>query len=436
MAMSTLGTFLHNLRRSALRQDGAGLTDGELLECFIYQRDEAAFEALLRLHGPMVLGVCRRIVQNEEDAEDAFQATFLVLVRRAASIRPRRMVGNWLYGVAQNTALKARAMNNRRRLKEKEVVVSPKPQASPADWQQVQALLDEELRGLPDKYRAAIVLCDLESMSIREASRQLGCPQGTIGTRLARGRRLLAARLTRRGLTLSGGLIAAALSENAASACVPSPLVFSTVKAAAKLAAGPAATGGLISAKVAALTEGVLKAMYLTKLKTVVGVVLAATLFAAAGGVFTYHILAAEHKEATKGDEPQLPGKAPDKAKTDKDKLQGIWVAVSGEAGGKKAPEEFVQKCKIVIAGDKITLAGLVRGEKEKGVEGTFKLDTAATPRAIDISLTNREDALGIYAVDRDTLKMCFVEATGNERPTEFAGKGQQILVVLKKAAK
>src|SRR5262249_7516005 len=160
MAMSAIGNFLQNLRRSMLRQDGARLTDGELLECFINQRDEVAFEALVRLHGPMVLGVCRRIVQNEDDAQDAFQATFLVLVRRAASIRPRGMVGNWLYGVAHNTALKARAMNERRRLKEKEAAVRLKPQAPPVDWQQLQALLDEELRGLPDKYRAAIVLCD------------------------------------------------------------------------------------------------------------------------------------------------------------------------------------------------------------------------------------------------------------------------------------
>jgi RNA polymerase sigma factor (sigma-70 family) len=144
MAMSALGNFLQSLRRSMLRQDGACLTDVELLECFIGQQDQAAFGALVRLHGPMVLGVCRRVVQNEEDAEDAFQATFLVLVRRAASIRPRGMVGNWLYGVAHNTALKAKAMNNRRRTKEREAAARPKPEASPGDWQQ-QALLDQEL---------------------------------------------------------------------------------------------------------------------------------------------------------------------------------------------------------------------------------------------------------------------------------------------------
>ena len=109
MATSALGTVLHNLRRSALVHEEAGLTDGELLECFITRRDEAAFEALLRRHGPMVLAVCRRILRNEADAEDAFQATFLVLVRKAASVRPRERVAAWLHGVAYRTALKARA---------------------------------------------------------------------------------------------------------------------------------------------------------------------------------------------------------------------------------------------------------------------------------------------------------------------------------------
>src|SRR5260221_2161193 len=162
MATTVLGTVLRNVRRSMVRHDDAGQTDGALLECFITQQDEAAFEALVRRHGPMVLGVCRRFLRNEADAEDAFQATFLVLVRRAGSVRPRGMVGNWLYGVAQNTARKAYAMNTRTRAKEREAGARPKPQTASEDWQQQHVLLDQELQALPDKYRAPIVLCDLE----------------------------------------------------------------------------------------------------------------------------------------------------------------------------------------------------------------------------------------------------------------------------------
>src|SRR5216683_5726004 len=119
MATHAMNRVIWHLRRAALRQDGAGLTDSELLEQYVTRRDEAAFEALVRRHGPMVLGVCRRVLRNQADAEDAFQATFLVLVRRAASIRSRSTLSNWLYGVAHNTALKAKAMNSKRRTKER-----------------------------------------------------------------------------------------------------------------------------------------------------------------------------------------------------------------------------------------------------------------------------------------------------------------------------
>jgi RNA polymerase sigma factor (sigma-70 family) len=274
MATTPLGTVLNNLRRSFLRQDGTGPTDGELLECFITRRDEAAFEALLHRHGPMVLGVCRRVLRNEADAEDAFQATFLVLVRKAASIQSREMVGNWLYGVAHTTALKARAMSTKRLAREREAAARPKREADGETWEQLQGLLDQELKVLPDRYRGAIVLCDLEGKSIQEAARQLGCPPGTVGTRLARGRKLLARRLSRHGLALSGGMIATATTQHATAVVVPPLLMNSTFEAATQVAAGQAASG-LVRAKVAILMEGVLKAMLLTRLEITTGVLLA-----------------------------------------------------------------------------------------------------------------------------------------------------------------
>jgi RNA polymerase sigma-70 factor (ECF subfamily) len=239
VATEQLSSVVQHLRRVAFLQDGGDLTDGQLLECFIARRDETAFEVLVKRHSPMVLGVCRRVLGNPHDAEDAFQATFLVLVRKATSIRPREMVGNWLYGVAYRAACEAKAAGARRRAREMQVNAIPEPEAPGADvWQEIRPILDEELSRLPDKYRVPIVLCDLEGKTHKEAARQLGWPQGTVSGRLARARVMLARRLARRGLALPAGALAVALAQNAASACVPAPLVASTLKAAAQFAAG------------------------------------------------------------------------------------------------------------------------------------------------------------------------------------------------------
>jgi RNA polymerase sigma factor (sigma-70 family) len=266
--------ILEHLRRAALRQDRAGATDAELLGRYARTRDEAAFEALVRRHGPMVLGVCRRVLANDADAEDAFQATFLVLVRKAGSVRPRRLVGNWLYGVAHSTALKARAMNGRRRRKEREAGSRPRRERPPEAWAELQRLLDEALARLPDKYRIPVVLCELEGRAIKEAARQLGWPQGTVASRLARARGLLAKQLARDGLALPGAALGAAFAQAAGPPGVPGSLVTGTVRAASHLAAGGGPGPGLTSANVAALTEGVLKSMLLTKLKSAIAVVL------------------------------------------------------------------------------------------------------------------------------------------------------------------
>ncbi len=268
MTTSQTSEVLQHLRRAVLLRDGAGLTDGQLLADYLGRRDEAALAALVRRHGPMVWGVCRRVLRNHHDAEDAFQATFLVLVRKAASVVPKEMVANWLYGVAHQTALKARATTARRRTRERQVTQMPEPAVTEPDlWHDLQPLLDQELSRLPDKYRVALVLCDLDGKTRKEAARQLGVPEGTVAARLARGRVLLAKRLARHGLAVSGGSLAALLAQNAASASAPSAVVSSTIKAASLFAAGQAAATGVISVKVAALTEGVLKAMFLTKLK-------------------------------------------------------------------------------------------------------------------------------------------------------------------------
>jgi RNA polymerase sigma factor (sigma-70 family) len=295
MPRAQLTAVFQRLCGSALLREHADLCDGELLEEFIRCHDELAFEALVRRHGPMVWGVCRRILQNETDAEDAFQATFLVLVRKAGGIRPRGMVGNWLYGVAQNTARKAKAMNQKRHVKEREASERVLPKASAEDvWERLQHLLDQELPALPDKYRTAIVLCDLEGKSIKEAANQLGWPQGTLATRLTRGRALLAKRLARHGLAVAGGGLAALLSRSAASASVPASLIRTTIRSASLFWAGQATTPGATSAQVAALTEGVLKMMLITKLKHAALVLLALCALGVAGTLVASRIPAAQ----------------------------------------------------------------------------------------------------------------------------------------------
>ncbi len=305
MAIGQAGRLIQQLRQAVLARDGGGMTDGQLLECYLTFSDtpahgdvagvrQAAFEALVRRHGPMVLSVCRRVLNNWHDAEDAFQATFLVLVRKATSIRPREMVGNWLYGVAYRTALEAKASAARRRVKETGSRTMPPPTAVTNDlWHDLRPLLDQELNRLPDKYRTPVVLCDLEGKPRKEAARQLGWPEGTLSGRLARARRMLAGRLARHKLMVSGGSLAVALAQHSASASVPAPLVTSTVQAATLGAAGQAVANGLVSAQVAALTQGVLKTMLISKLKTATAVLIVVAAVGSGFGGLAYQSHAA-----------------------------------------------------------------------------------------------------------------------------------------------
>ncbi len=259
MASSPLSEVIQGLHRLALLQDG-GPTDGQLLERFRVRHDEAAFAALVRRHGPMVLGVCRRVLGDGADAEDAFQVTFFVLARRAADVVPREAVGNFLYGVAYRTALKVRTAAARRRRRERQVENMPHTTVEGGAEErrpELRDLLDEELRRLPDLYRVPVVLCDLEGRSRKEVARQLGIPEGTLSSRLAAGRKRLGDRLRRRGL---GAALAGAVLGR-----VPAPLLRFTVRAAIRVAAGPTATASVLSPRLASLLEGVLRTMSMTK---------------------------------------------------------------------------------------------------------------------------------------------------------------------------
>jgi RNA polymerase sigma factor (sigma-70 family) len=293
MPTSELNKVIEQLRAGALRADS--LSDGQLLELYVARRDESAFAAIIGRHGPMVLGVCRRVALDHHDAEDAFQATFLVLVRKAASVVPRSRVGPWLYGVACRTALRVKVAALKRRAKEKQRVALPDRPEVPRDtWHALQPLIDQELGRLPDKYRLPVVLCDLEGRTRKETAQQLGWPEGTVSGRLARARELLARRLVRHGMLVSGEFLAAALAQNAASAAgVPAALVASTLQAASLFARGQA-TSGAIPAQITLLVKGALNDMLLSKLKTALAVTVVAIVLGASAGLIAFGAFADE----------------------------------------------------------------------------------------------------------------------------------------------
>jgi RNA polymerase sigma factor (sigma-70 family) len=240
--------------------------DADLLTAYVAARDETAFEGLLRRHGPTVLGACRRVLGAGPDADDAFQATFLVLARKAGSVSPRGAVGGWLYGVAVKAALKVRTAEARRRTKEREATTMPRPADDPAAPTDDVTALNREIARLPDDLRAALVLCELEGKTRAAAARQLGWPEGTVASRLARARRILARRLK----------VAVPVLAPLSTAVVPAPLVSQTLAAAATFARGsrwPAAAG--------TVAEEVITDMLLTKLTKGAAVLFAAV--AAAG---------------------------------------------------------------------------------------------------------------------------------------------------------
>jgi RNA polymerase sigma factor (sigma-70 family) len=227
MAIASSQPLAHYVRRLAATHASAGLSDAHLLRRFAEHRDESAFAALVARHGPMVLGVCRRLLGHEHDAEDAFQLTFVALSRKAGCLRRPEALGPWLHGVACRTARKLRGRAARRRACERQAAP---PTSAPADdllWRDLRPVLDEAVAALPGKYREPVVLCYLGGATVGEAARRLGCPRGTIATRLAWARARLRARLARRGVTLSAAALAAALASAAARACpaVPAALV-------------------------------------------------------------------------------------------------------------------------------------------------------------------------------------------------------------------
>jgi RNA polymerase sigma factor (sigma-70 family) len=310
---------LESLERVFRRGSVAALSEGQLLERYVRGGDEAAFAALVARHGPMVLGVCRRVLRDRHDVEDAFQATFLVLVRRAGAIRDGGRVGHWLYGVAHRVAVRARANAARRYAHERtapgaaEAVALAEAEAglgSAPEGRELRGVIDEELARLPEVLRAPVVLCYLDGLTHEEAAGRLGWPVGTVRSRMARARDRLRQRLARRGLSADGAAMAVALArvpvpDALLDATVGASLTFATNDAAAALASTS------VSATAAALARGTLHAMTLSKLTTLGAAAVACAL--TLGGVQTFAVLysgagagpGVAQKPADDGDEPK-----------------------------------------------------------------------------------------------------------------------------------
>jgi RNA polymerase sigma factor (sigma-70 family) len=264
VASAPANHILHHLRNLIRRHSGGGVTDGQLLERFVRERDETAFEVLVWRHGSMVLALGQRMLHNGHDAEDVLQATFLTLVRKAGSISKYDSLGSWLYKVAYRIALRvhsraARMMTDGPPIEE----VPAADRESEADWRELRPLLDGAIERLPEKYRTALVLCDLQGKSYREVAEQLGCPIGTVSTRVTRARQLLRKRLAHQGLALSLGALTAMLTHQTATA-MPAALTASTVRAAVLLV-GQTGAAAPVSANIAELIEGANSTMLLSR---------------------------------------------------------------------------------------------------------------------------------------------------------------------------
>jgi RNA polymerase sigma factor (sigma-70 family) len=393
-------------------------TDGHLLDRFLACRDaggldraagEAAFAELVRRHGRMVLGVCRRAARNEADAEDAFQATFLVLVRRGHDLTGRASLGGWLHEVAHRTARKARAAARRRR--QKEAAVTPAPDVVPADPPDWLPLLDHVLAALSEKYREPLLLCGLEGRPRREVAGLLGIPEGTLASRLAAAKAMLAARLRRCGLPVAAGAVIGLLGE-AAVAAVPRALQETTGRAAAGGPASPGATK---------LVAEVTRAMYAWKLTTA-GLVLAAVLVGSVG------LAGLTPTPADRGGsgEPAVRPADPDqvslkelheRVRQAQEKLHGTWEMHRVVLDGKEQEFQF-DYYRFTFAERTVKIEWKLKDDQHTG-EQSYTVNPTTNPPQITIYKDNSL-LMGLYELNGDTLKIAFHGISELERPRSF----------------
>ena len=411
------GTVVRQVNRLFGEGTVAGLTESQLLERFAARRDEAAFEALVARHGPMVLSVCRGTLRDPNDADDAFQATFLILAKKAATIRAGERLGAWLHRVARRVSVRASVETVHRRSKERPEVVESTAPGEDHERQELRRLVHEEVDRLPESYRLAVLLCDLEGQTHEEAARRLNWPVGTVKGRLFRARGRLRDRLIRRGIAAPVALAAAGLATSEAGAALIASVVSDglreiTVRAASAFAAGRSAIAGGLAPGGLALAEGVLAMMFRNQLRAT-GMALSTTALLAAGlgGL----ALAQQKAEEPGGRGAKAVASAKDDAAADLKALQGTWEAVAHQDAGHEEVTDIYGK--MTIRGDQI------RTGSPNEWTARLSLATGDGPNGLEWTVPEGEDGgkveRAIYRLDGDRLTIAYAKP-GDPRPTSF----------------
>jgi RNA polymerase sigma factor (sigma-70 family) len=412
------GILLRHIRKLVAAQCPNQQSDLQLLEQFIAERDEAAFAALVQRHGGMVLGVCRGVLRHQQDAEDVFQAAFLVLARKAGAIRKQQALSSWLHGVAYRLALKARRRQGR-----EQPLTEPCP-AVPADEltvRELRVVVHEELHRLPEKYRTPLLLCYWEGKTRDESAERLGISANVFKKRLESARNLLGSRLTRRGLAPSAAFFAALLSADGVRAAIAHSLIQSTAQAAVAFAAGQGASVGVPAAAVA-LANGVIRTMNMTKWASVIALLL---LIGSAGtgiGLLTYQNLQAQPPD----DQPKAGASLVQNnvkqaaQKPDNERIVGVWRVVKAQTEGEKLPiDDIMGLIRVVVAKDgKVTMTIADKTEK-----GGYEI---VAPGQIDLKASGtKQTVLAIYQFDGDNRLTICADGDRTERPKKInADKG------------
>jgi RNA polymerase sigma factor (sigma-70 family) len=441
MTTAKMSGFLRHLTRGMAAETLRDRPDRELINRFLAHHDDAVFEVLVRRHGPMVYRVCWRVLHHWQNTEDAFQATFLVLAQKLRSVRKWDSLASWLHGVAHRVALKVQDQSTTRRRHERRAAVTEAVPPDEITWKEFHTALDAELNRLPDRLRLPLILCYLEGRTQEEAASQLGWSKSTLLRRLDEARTALRRRLTRRGVVWPAAVSAVLVSDCIAPAALPLGLIGSTVEVSAGVATGKSAAG-LISAKVASLTQGVFKAMLLTKLKAATGLLLGVVISFAGAGILIYRTQAAIRAETEHDPQklsrhqpadcqaPSQPIKrddpGPDTPKTppklDRARIQGTWnlMVEKTEKSGSNVPPSL-KVFSMTFKGEKLITKSKDPSGKETTDEGSFQLDQSTDPKSIAFNLGN-DQFKGVYILLDDELIMAWTKAA------EFQGTGAALL--------